>query len=71
MKTSSVVLTLKRVCQGLIKFLLNGSELRVWQISDGYGQTSWRTYDPATGHSTYLGSESEVRSWIEQRYYNR
>ncbi|MBD1908217.1 hypothetical protein NDI37_11775 [Funiculus sociatus GB2-A5] len=71
MKTSAALFTLNRIWQGFLRFLVNASELRVWQVSDGHGHTYWRAYDPVSGRSSYLGSEAEVRSWIEQRYYNR
>ncbi len=44
-------------------------ELQVWQKTDRYGNTYWQAQDPKTGNSTILGSEAEMRIWIEQRYY--
>ncbi len=29
----------------------------------------WQVFDPATGRTITFGSEVEVRSWLEYRYY--
>ncbi|MBD2003709.1 MULTISPECIES: hypothetical protein [Cyanophyceae] len=53
MKTSAALFTLNRIWQGFLRFLVNASELRVWQVSDGHGHTYWRAYDPVSGRSSY------------------
>ncbi|MBE9180655.1 hypothetical protein IQ268_19015 [Oculatella sp. LEGE 06141] len=45
------------------------AEPHVWQETDRYGQLLWRAYDPRNGRSFTSDNESEMRSWIEQRYY--
>ena len=60
---------LSRVLDRLMKFLVTSNELRIWQTSDRFGNTLWNAYDPATGRSTSLDSEPELRAWIEERYY--
>ena len=45
------------------------SELRVWQTCDQLGEIWWSAYDPSTGRSIHQVSETDVRRWIEQRYY--
>lgn len=60
---------LQKVWQKLVKALTTSSELRVWQTFDCCGHPCWHAYDPATGRSACFGSESEIRVWVEQRYY--
>lgn len=66
MKTSAVLFTLNKIWESFVKFLVKSPELRTRKGS-GDGHSSWLAYDPATDRSAYLGSEAEVRSWIEKR----
>lgn len=60
---------LSRVLERLMQFLVAGDELRIWQTTDRFGNTLWNAYDPVRGRSASLDSEAEMRSWIEERYY--
>ncbi|MCL1467774.1 hypothetical protein [Argonema galeatum] len=53
----------------LVKAMMSGKDLRVWQKSDRSGNKEWHAYDPATGRSTCVASDAEMRMWIEQQYY--
>lgn len=57
--------------QTVITNLTKEPELKVWQKRDRHGNTLWHAYDPWTGDSVCLGSEIEMLSWIESRYYHR
>jgi hypothetical protein len=57
--------------QNAIASLTKEPELKVWQKRDRHGNTLWHAYDPWTGDSVSLGSETEMLSWIESRYYHR
>lgn len=59
---------LNKIWQSLVKVIISGKELRVWQ-NDRSGNTEWHAYDPATGRSACLASDAEMRIWIEQQYY--
>jgi len=59
----------KTIWQYFIRTITSNNEVQVWQKTDRYGNTYWQAYDPKTGKSTSLGSEAEMRIWIEQRYY--
>lgn len=59
---------LNKVWQRLLQFFVSGDELRIWQTQD-HGKTWWHAYDSVTGRRTSVDSEEEMRSWIEQRYY--
>ncbi|MCL1471899.1 hypothetical protein [Argonema antarcticum] len=60
---------LNKFWQSLVKGIVSGKDLRVWQKSDRSGNTEWHAYDPATGRSTCVASDAEMRMWIEQQYY--
>jgi hypothetical protein len=68
-KNSKFLSALHRIWQHLLTILTKGNDLQVWQTSDRFGNTWWNAYDPATGRSTSLASEAEMRVWIEERYY--
>jgi len=55
--------------QDLATNLLRGNELQVKQRRDRQGHTWWQAFDPKTDESVSFGSEAEMRTWIEQRYY--
>lgn len=59
----------KAIGQRFVGILTCNYELQVWQKTDRYGNNYWQAKDPKTGKSTSLGSEAEMRIWIEQRYY--
>ncbi len=65
----SLIAIAKTIWQHFIYVVSSHNELQVWQKTDRYGNTYWQAYDPVTGRSTSLGSEDEMRIWIEQRYY--
>ncbi len=53
-----------------IKAGLNASsEPRVWETKNTAGGTVWNAYDPASGRILRSASPSEVRIWLEERYY--
>lgn len=55
--------------QHLFAWLFQSNELQVKQRRDRQGNTWWQAFDPNTNESTSFGTEAEMRSWIEQRYY--
>lgn len=60
---------LRRVLQRLQEIFIGSNELRIWQTYDQFGENWWHAYDPVTGHHTSVQSETELRGWIEMRYY--
>ena len=42
----------------------------VWKGGDRHGQSYYTIYDPITRQRTQCASETEVRAWLEQRYYH-
>jgi len=43
-------------------------DLRIWQTSDRDGNTWWHGCDRATGRSTCVATEDEMRAWLDRRY---
>jgi hypothetical protein len=52
----------------LLTHFTHTSEPRIWQKCDRHGNIYFYVYDPMTGRASTLGSEREVRIWLEQRY---
>lgn len=55
--------------QQVTKSLLGCDELRIWATSDKSGKKIWHAYEPVTGRYITVDSETEMRAWIEKRYY--
>lgn len=49
--------------------LTTNSSIKIRQKLDHDGYPYWTVYDPMREVSARLYSESEVREWLEQRYY--
>ncbi|WP_242728896.1 hypothetical protein [Microcoleus vaginatus] len=50
-------------------YLISGEdELRIWQACDRYGNTWWHSCDRATGRSTCVATDDEMRAWSDRRY---
>jgi hypothetical protein len=61
---------LTKLWQKFLTAIVSKSELRVWSASDRSGNTEWHAYDPETGRSICVASETEMRHLIEQSYYH-
>ncbi len=61
--------TMQKMWQGFLHYWNTRNELQIWQRRDRFGTLRWHAYDPVTGNYTSLGSEDELRSWIESQYY--
>lgn len=56
--------------QPLFAWTLNCSqEPKIQQILDQDGHLWWYAFDPLTGQTTYLESEADVQSWLEERFH--
>ena len=62
---------LNKLCQQLVFALTKEPEPKIKELKSRFGNTYWRVYDPKTGHSAYLASEAEVRTWLEGRFRPR
>lgn len=55
----------------VVDVLNRETEIKIQEKCDRQGNTYWYVYDPATNVSSYLATEEEVLSWIEERYYRQ
>jgi hypothetical protein len=56
--------------QGVLSHLsISTAEPRTWTSLTADGQTLWNAYDPVSGKTIRHASDSEVRTWLEERYY--
>lgn len=66
----SVVWTaIGKLVQLLFTHAANSADPQISHKRDRQGRLIWYVYDPATHQSAQFSSESEVRSWLDQRYY--
>jgi hypothetical protein len=70
--SSDILLILKSwfntVAKTLIRFIQPSDEPRVWEHQNRNGTVYWCVYDPTSGFKACLGSELEVRFWLEQHF---
>ena len=59
---------ISRLLQQMAASLTKAPEPRIGIVKDSFGKTVWCVYNPTTGQSARLASETEVRIWIEERY---
>jgi len=45
-----------------------GTEPKVWSSVNESGEVEWNVYDPFGGRSASGLTETQVRSWLEERY---
>jgi hypothetical protein len=60
---------ISRLIQQIVVSLTKAPEPRIGTVKDSFGNTVWCVYDPIRGQSARLASETEVRIWLEERYY--
>lgn len=59
---------LKRLGQWLLQALTDSDQVRLWTKITPTG-TQWYAYDPKTQRRFAGHSETELRAWLEERYY--
>ena len=67
-KGQSLFSAINQIRQFLLYLISGEDELRIWQACDGYGNTWWHGCDRATGRSTCVATDDEMRAWIDRRY---
>lgn len=68
-KGSSFFSAVNQVWQFFLSFAEAGNEPKIWQTRDRDGNTWWHGCDRATGRSTCVATEDEMRAWIDRHYY--
>jgi len=64
----SLFSAINQIWQFLLYLISGEDELRIWQTCDRYGNTWWHGCDRATGRSTCVATDDEMRAWIDRRY---
>jgi hypothetical protein len=54
----------------LSRLLLNDREPHVWFKRDRSGQSWWCVHDPLSGTTARFTTATELRAWLERRYYD-
>ncbi|MEG5038327.1 MULTISPECIES: hypothetical protein [unclassified Microcoleus] len=67
-KGPSLFSAINQIGQFLLYLISGEDELRIWQACDRYGNTWWHGCDRATGRSTCVATDDEMRAWIDRRY---
>lgn len=67
-QTGGLAAALKEAGQAFVNFLASGNDLRIW-TRQRHGHLIWHVYDPMTEHRQQFSSEADLRSWLENRYY--
>jgi hypothetical protein len=58
-----------QLLQSVVCLLTHRQEPKIYRKSDRSGRLYYEIFDPVTGLHTALGTEQEVRTWLERRYY--
>lgn len=67
---SSIVTLFSQTGLFLQRTLQRMDEPRISQVRTRSGNVLWHVYDPLSRRSVVLGSEAEVRTWLEQRFHS-
>jgi len=65
---ASVFWAINHIGQFFLSVVAGEDSLRIWQTSDCDGNTWWHGCDRATGRSTCVATEDEMRAWLDRRY---
>ena len=60
---------MNQIWQFFLSAAASENQLRIWQTSDNDGNTWWHGCDRATGRSTRVATDDEMRAWIDRHYY--
>ncbi|MBD0306716.1 MAG: hypothetical protein ICV80_00790 [Microcoleus sp. T1-bin1] len=65
---AAVFWAINHIGQFFLSVVAGDDSLRIWQICDRDGNTWWHGCDRATGRSTCVETEDEMRAWLDRRY---
>ena len=65
---ATVFWAINHIGQFFLSVIAGEDDLRIWQSSDRDGNTWWHGCDRATGRSTCVATEDEMRAWLDRRY---
>ena len=65
----SMFSAMNQVWQVFLSAAAGENQLSIWQTSDNDGNTWWHGCDRATGSSTCVATDDQMRAWIDRHYY--
>jgi protein-tyrosine-phosphatase len=68
-RESSFILKLDEIWNSILNAVFASDRPRIYLLKDRSGSTYWKIHDPRLGHRIFA-SETEVRAWLDRRYYN-
>lgn len=60
---------LRQLGNRFVDYLARPPEIKVHKKTNRQGEIWWQVYDPHRNLTATFASESEVRMWLEERYY--
>src|SRR6476469_112953 len=67
-KGQSLFSAINQIGQFFLYLISGEEELRIWQTCDRYGNTWLHGCDRATGRSTCVATEDDMRALLDRRY---
>lgn len=61
--------TLGRLLHEWIALILTVDELKIHALKSKTGEDYWKVHDPLSERSIFFNSETELRKWLDRRYY--
>lgn len=61
--------SLEQLWNSLLNTFVSASEPRIYQKRNAAGELYYKVYDPIARQTNTFFSETEVRVWLDQRYY--
>jgi hypothetical protein len=68
-KTSTLVSKLSRIWHRFIESIITVNEFKIYSPRSKSGCPYWAIHDPISGRRVFFDSETEVRAWLDRRYY--
>jgi len=68
-KISIKLPSLEQLWNSLLNNFVRSSEPRIYQKRTPEGKLYFKVYDPIAHQTSTFSSETEVRVWLDQRYY--
>lgn len=65
----SVGQALKSLGQKILAAMTTPTEPHIWSTTDRQGRVFWNAYDPVNHRYIYNTTETDLMTWLEERYY--
>jgi hypothetical protein len=66
---SKFTLQLSQVLEAYFELIFKANEPIIYESKSKFGSVYWTVYDPVSGRKVLFDSETDVRVWLERRYY--